>query len=397
MKQFNFLIKPVSGSCNMRCSYCFYTDEMQHRSNPCAGRMSSETIACLLERTFAEIEPGGTVTFSFQGGEPTLAGPDFYESFVQAARSRCPANVSLQFSLQTNGLLIDDAWADFLAKESFLVGLSIDGKKDLHNHYRRNAAGSGTWTAVTRALRILQQHDIPVNALCVVTKDCAKEPHKVYRELKRLGLDHFQFIACMEPMDTQRGAADYALTPQLYAEFLCRLFDLWYQDWMAGTPVNIRLFEDYVHLLLKDGATTCSACGSCGGYLVLEADGSVYPCDFYCLDEWKLGNIQMQSLNELLHCERMSSFRKRSSLKPSECSSCRWRPLCRGGCPHDWVRMGTLDPEQPAHGNTYGSGSKTRNYYCQTFSTFLSYAFPRLHQIAAEERSWQMRHLLQSS
>lgn len=375
MKQINYLLKPVSSACNMRCAYCFYTDETENRAVPCAGRMSAETTDLLLHRTFAETEPGGCVTFAFQGGEPTLAGLTFYQSFVRAVQAQCPPRVRVEYAIQTNGLLINEEWAAFFAQEHFLVGLSLDGCKELHDLNRRTAADGDTWKSVTGALRILQQHGVAVNILCVVTDSHVRKTQKIYTKLKKHGVDHMQFIACMEPIGAARGDAPFALSPQAYGDFLCRLFDLWYRDWMQGMPVSIRLFEDYVHLLLRDGASTCSTCGQCGGYLVVEADGSVYPCDFYCLDDWRLGSLQENTLAELLTGETMQHFRTRTAAKPPECITCRLRPLCSGGCPHDWTNTNTV----------------VHNYYCEAFTALLHHALPRLQQIAAEEAAWRRR------
>lgn len=377
MRQINYLIKPVSGACNMRCAYCFYTDETKNRAVPCAGKMSDETINLLLRRTFAEIESGGCITFAFQGGEPTLAGLAFYQTFTRSVQSQCPPGVQVEYAIQTNGLLIDEEWAAFFAKEHFLVGLSLDGCKELHDLNRRTEKNGDTWERVTHTLRVLQEHGVLVNALCVVTGSHARKPQKIYTKLKKLGVDHMQFIACMEPIGAARGDAAFALSPQAYGNFLCSLFDLWYRDWMLGESVSIRLFEDYVHLLLRDGATTCSACGQCGGYFVVEADGSVYPCDFYCLDIWKLGSLQENTLTELLAGETMKRFRTRTAVKPPECSTCRLRPLCNAGCPHDWVN----------------EDSVLHNYYCEAFTALLSHALPRLQQIAAEEAAWRCKYM----
>ncbi len=291
-------------------------------------------------------------------------------------RAKCPPRVQVEYAIQTNGLLIDEKWAAFFAKEHFLVGLSLDGCQELHDLNRRTAGNDETWKPVTRALRILQQHGVDVNVLCVVTGSHACKPQKIYARLKKLGVDHLQFIVCMEPLGAARGDAAFALPPQAYSYFLCCLFDLWYQDWMQGAPVSIRLFEDYVHLLLRDGATTCSTCGQCGGYLVVEADGSVYPCDFYCLDDWKLGSLQENSLAELLTGKTMQRFRTRADAKPPECGNCQLRPLCNSGCPHDWSTTDHVP----------------HNYYCKAFTALLHHALPRLQQIAAEEAAWRRKH-----
>ena len=359
MKQITLLIKPASSLCNLRCRYCFYEDEASNRAQKSMGVMSGETAHTLLEEVFRAAEPGGAVRFTFQGGEPALAGLDFFRAFVEQARELCPRGVRTDFSLQTNGILLDEPWADFLAREKFLVGLSVDGFKDLHNLHRVDARGGGTWNGALRALALLQKRRVEVNALCVVTGMCARSPDRAYRQLKKLGFQFIQFIACLDPLGAERGEMPYSLTPEAYGKFLCRVFDLWYQDWERGQYHSVRLFDDYVHLLLGDGASACASCGRCGTYFVVEADGSVYPCDFFALDQWRMGR-----LGELAASPQAQAFLRWGQEKPAECAACRWGPLCGGGCKRDWY------------------GEAPHNYYCSSFQTLLDYAMPRLLQMA---------------
>lgn len=163
----------------------------------------------------------------------------------------------------------------------------------------------------------------------------------------------------------------YSLTPEDYGRFLCRLFDLWYQDWEDGKYHSVRLFDDYVHLLLGDAPSTCATCGRCGGYFVVEGDGSVYPCDFFVLDRWRLGRLGESSLEELAQGETAQAFFQWRQEKPAECVRCRWRVLCNGGCKNDW----TNEPEP-------------HNYFCSAFQRFFAYSEERLLTIArAEQRT----------
>lgn len=369
----NFLIKPVSSTCNLRCRYCFYEDEVNNRSVKNSGLMQRETVEVLLHEACGLTKPGDTVNFIFQGGEPTVAGLTFFQDFVGLARSICPEKVGISFAIQTNGILLNKEWAQFLKQENFLVGLSIDGYKDLHNLHRIDIGKDGTWNSVRKALQLLQKENVPVNALCVVTGNCARKPEKVYNELKKLGFQYMQFIPCLDPIGVQRGSLSFSLTPQGYGEFLCRLFDLWYRDWCQGQYHSIRLFDDYVNMLLGDNTITCSTCGRCGGYFVVESDGSVYPCDFFALDEWKLGTLSRQPLAHMTSCELAAKFLHWGQNKPAECLTCQWRRLCNGGCKNDWIQ----DAEGTPH-----------NYFCAAFQQFFDHALPGLMQIArAEQRA----------
>ncbi len=376
MKNISFLIKPASSLCNLRCRYCFYEDEAENRMQKSMGVLSEKMMDTLLTDAFSCIEPGGQISFAFQGGEPTMAGLDWFRVFTEKAHRLGPAGVGMHFSIQTNGILLDAAWAEFFAREKFLVGISLDGCKDLHNRNRVDAEGHDTWNRAVKSAALLQKHGVAVNALCVVTGSTARSPEKVYRELKKLGFGYLQFIACLDPIGQPRGGMPWSLTPAAYGTFLCRLFDLWYADWAGGNYTSVRLFEDYVHLLLGDGASTCATCGRCGAYFVVEADGSVYPCDFYALDEWKMETLGQQSLEELAYCETARRFLMRGRSKPEECSHCRFSGLCNGGCPNDWI----VDKDG------------THNYYCATFQMLLEYAAPRLQRIAQEEYR-RMRYL----
>ncbi len=280
-----------------------------------------------------------------------------------------PAGCRVSFSIQTNGILLDEDWAHFLRKEAFLVGLSLDGYKDCHNACRVDAAGKGSWNQVVRTLGMLQKHQVEVNALCVVTASCARSPDKVYNTLKKLGLRYLQFIACLDPLGEARGARPYSLTPEAYGKFLCRLFDLWYTDWKSGDYHSIRLFDDYVHILLGDHASTCSTCGQCGSYFVAEGDGSIYPCDFFVLDQWKMGRLGDATLSQMASGEVAQRFVTQSAHRPDNCSACPWGEVCHGGCKNDWVwRDG-----QP------------HNYNCTAIRALLDHAMPCLIQIARAE------------
>lgn len=375
MRSVSFLIKPASSLCNLRCRYCFYADEAANRSEASLGLMSEATVETLLREAYAAVDAGGTVSFAFQGGEPTVAGLPFFRRFVERARELKPPTVAVAFSIQTNGTLLDEDWAEFLRAEDFLVGVSLDGFPELHNLNRLDAAGRATWNRILRNLELLKKRKVRVNALCVVTAQCARSPQKAYQSLKKLGFDYIQFIACLDPIGEARGGRPWSLKPEAYGSFLCRLFDLWYRDWESGQYHSIRLFDDFVHILLGDGGSTCSTCGRCGAYFVVEGDGSVYPCDFYSLDEWRLGRLGEQSLQEMAEGETAQRFLTWGTKKPPECLSCRWRVLCSGGCKNDWVTDAQGD----------------HNYYCRAFQMLFDHAADRIAAIARAERAARQR------
>ncbi len=375
MKNVNFLIKPASSLCNLRCRYCFYADEAANRAQASMGLMSLETVELLLAEAFRVVDRHGLVTFTFQGGEPTLAGLGFFQSFVRRARELCPPGVTLNFAIQTNGVALNLEWAEFFRREDFLVGVSIDGFKELHNAHRVNGEG-GTWNLVGKHAELLLRGGVRTNALCVVTAQCARSPQKVYAGLKKLGFDYMQFIACMDPLGGERGQNAFSLTPRAYGEFLCALFDLWYRDWERREYHSVRLFEDYIHILLRDDSSTCATCGQCGSYFVVEGDGTVYPCDFFALDDWRMGRLGEQSLAEMAEGETLRRFLAWGREKPARCAACPWRPLCNGGCKNDWAQ----GPE--------GIG----NYYCQAFQMLFAHGIERMMTIARAEQAYASRY-----
>lgn len=369
MKYLSLLIKPASSLCNLRCKYCFYEDEARNRTQRSMGIMQEELADTLIEQAFEAIDPDGLVTFAFQGGEPTVVGLPFFQHFTDAVRKCCPAGVKVNFSIQTNGILLNDDWAKFFKESGFLVGISIDGFRDAHKLHRVDSNGYGTWKEVLAAKTLLEKYNVDYNALCVVTRQCAAHPEKAYNTLKHLGFRYIQFIACLDPIGHMRGSEPWSLTPDVYGRFLCRVFDLWYQDWRSGNYHSIRLFEDYVHVLLGDGASACSTCGKCGSYLVIEGDGSVYPCDFHVLDNWKIGSLSQMPITQMANSSKASEFLHWGTEKPAECTHCAYARLCNGGCKNDW----------------YEDETGIHNYFCSAFRTFLDFAFPRIRQIALVE------------
>ena len=373
MRQVSYLIKPASSLCNLRCRYCFYEDEASKRVQKSMGIMTEETMRLLIADAYSKVTGGGLVQFTFQGGEPTLAGLDFFKTFVKESKEACHKGVTISYSIQTNGILLNEDWAEFFKKERFLVGISLDGEKDIHDGNRIGPDSRGTWSKAEKNAKMLLEKGVAVNALCVVTKACARRPKTVYESLKKLGFRYLQFIACLDPMGEERGSRPWSLTPKAYGRFLCTLFDLWYADWEKGDYHSIRLFDDYIHLLLQDGASTCSTCGSCGDYTVVEGDGSLYPCDFFCTDSWNMGKLGEETEGQEEIKRRFLTF---GSVKPEECLSCKFRPLCNGGCKNDWYR---------AEDGTF------HNYYCSAFTELFTYALPRMMTIARAEaahRRW---------
>lgn len=364
MQNICIMLKPVSGMCNMRCRYCFYADETSKRDTACYGLMSVDTLRSVLEKVLPEITRSCTI--AFQGGEPTLAGLDFFRQAVSVCREMNVNRCRLSFAIQTNGLLIDSEWCEFFAENHFLVGVSLDGTKELHDRNRIDAEGKGTFSRVMHALQILKSHRVQTNILTVVTGNSAKRYRAVYQFFKRNGFDYQQYIPCLDPLGESRGQQPWSLRPEQFEQYLKTAFDCWYQDAVRGEKRYHRYFDNLLLIMNGHMPEACEMKGVCGMQYVVEADGSVYPCDFYMLDPYRLGNLMSDTLSQIDVKRKEIGFVEQSREADEQCRSCRWRLLCRGGCRRDRERF----PE-----------GLSSNYYCSAYANFFDYAWPRLNEI----------------
>lgn len=362
----NLLIKPASGSCNMACRYCFYRDETENRETGFYGIMNTETMEHLIQRTFEFAT--GRVTFAFQGGEPTLAGLPFFEAFIERVEKWNSKRLKVSYAIQTNGYVLDRAWTDFFAKHRFLVGLSLDGVKEIHDQLRPDHTGGGTFSKVAHAAQLLRASGADFNILTVVTAQLARNIHKVYSFYARSGFSYQQYIPCLEAIGAERGGESYSLTPEAYGKFLMDLFDLWYLDLQKGRRVSIRYFDNLLLMLRDTPPESCGMMGICSVQNVVEADGSVYPCDFYVLDQYRLGNLNQDGFDAIYQARLDSGFLQASKSMHPDCLTCPWKSICRGGCRRD--RDG------------FDGGPLGKNDFCKSYQMFFSHAIRRLQGLA---------------
>ena len=366
MPPISLLIKPASGSCNMRCRYCFYTDEAENRAVASMGRMTPEAMRLIADKALAWAD--GDCTFAFQGGEPSLAGLDFFRSLTDYVSAHPnPRGVRVHYAFQTNGYALDEAWAQWFAQNKVLVGISLDGPKELHDRYRVDREGKGTFNRVMAAIRLLEKHGVDFNILTVVSAANARRGQQVYSFFKKQGFRYQQYVECLDPIGEVQGGHEYSLTPERYEAFLKSVFNAWYQDMRAGRYVYNRYFENLMMLLTGQAPESCNLRGVCSPQWVIEADGSVYPCDFYALDQWRLGNILTDSFETMEEVRQTSGFMEWSRRLPEDCKACRWLPLCRNGCRRN---------REPVTADSTG-----KNYFCAAYKHFLEYACPRLMEI----------------
>ena len=330
MKHLSMLIKPASSLCNMRCRYCFYADISSARNIPSYGIMSDDVTNKILDNVFKDVDDGDTVTFAFQGGEPSVAGLPWFRSFAEkvAARRR---NITLQYSFQTNGLLLNDAWCEFFLENHFLVGLSLDCSKRFHNLNRLSALGEGTYDEVIKIKEMLDKHQVEYNILSVLTSGLAKEPEKAWNFIINHHIRYIQFIPCLEPPG-EGVFGENILRPAQFAAFYSHLLPWWIHELEKGNYISIKLFDDVVNLFLQGRVTACGINGQCHNQYVIEADGSVFPCDFYAFDRYKTGNLVSSTLRDNFNSLKTFDFVTKRPQLPKLCDGCEFFDSCQGGC-----------------------------------------------------------------
>ena len=361
----NVLIKPASSSCNMRCKYCFYFHEANNRGTPNYGIMTEETAEALIQKCLAYGQ--NICAFGFQGGEPTLAGLDFFKRFVELVNLHNRDHLRISYSMQTNGLLIDEQWVHFFRENDLLIGISIDGPASVHNSSRVDVAGEGTCSRVLAAAQTLLNAGVRVNVLTTVTAQVARNIRKVYRFFMSKGLVYQQYIPCLDPLESPRGQEHYSLSPEDYELFLKDLFDLWFEDRRNSRFVYVQLFENIAGLMKGIPAPVCGYLGQCSREYVIEADGSTFPCDFYMLDPYRLGNIRTDTIEQIERRREEIHFIADSREGLEVCRACEFWQTCMGGCRRNRT-VGT-------------DGRLGRFYYCQQQRRFFQYALPKIRTI----------------
>lgn len=363
MKQLQVLIKPASSACNLRCRYCFYEDESNCREIKNYGIMSAEIRKALIENVLSCAED--SCIFAFQGGEPVLAGLEWFQDFIEEVNKRKAEKQQIAYTIQTNGTLLDEKWLEFLKENQFLVGLSLDGTEVLHNENRKDKHGNGTFSKVISVAEKLKKREIPFNILTVLTGQSAEKAGEIYDFYKKQGFLYQQYIPCLDALNERPGSNPYSILPKQYEYALKVLFDRWFQDTVQGENCYIRQFDNWLTVLAGGAPEACSMCGKCTMQNVVEANGDVYPCDFYVLDEYKIGNVTEKSFEEMRRMTEIPnkvSFFREAEKRDDRCGECRFYPLCRGGCRRDLVR----------------EGEKCRQYFCEAYEVFFQYVIGRM-------------------
>ncbi len=363
-KQFQLLIKPAGADCNLACEYCFYRRTAAYYPDARGRPMSEDVLERMISSYLAlRFDPS---VFSWQGGEPTLCGLDFFRKAVELQQRYGAQGQRVGNAFQTNAVLIDEEWAQFFAEYNFLVGVSLDGPPEIHDRYRRTHAGHGSAHKVLAAIEHLRRHNVSFNILALVTQANVHQARHVYRWLVSQGFRYLQFIPCLERDPETDKRAPYSIKPGEYGRFLCELFDEWYE---SGFPnISVRLFDSVLNYYVTGAPALCTFGNSCDAYVVVERSGDVYPCDFFVTPEWKLGNIMEKDIDYFIRCGLKQKFAAHKSTLCRGCAECEWKEMCWGGCPKDRLF--------PRHDYT------APTYFCAAYRTFFEHASTHFETIA---------------
>lgn len=322
----SIMVKPASSACNLRCEYCFYTAVAKKREVFDKGMLSLETSEKMISSAFECSKD--FVGFVFQGGEPLIRGIDFYREFVSLVKKYNTSTAEVSFAVQTNGTLLNDEWCEFFRENNFLVGVSLDGNEE-QNKYRVYPDGSASFGDIMGGIELLEKHNVQFNVLSVLTKNLANTFRDSYKFFKSIGLSYLQYIPCLRDFDSDDDV--YVMNNEDYLNYLNSAFRMYYNSRLRGAPFSIRQFDNYVLLAHGSCPEQCGMKGGCSEQFVVEGDGSVYPCDFYCNDEQCLGNINDTSFAEMRKSKKALDFISSSFKKKDECIKCKYYYLCRGG------------------------------------------------------------------
>jgi uncharacterized protein len=376
---FHVIAKPAGPQCNLACAYCFYRDKTQLYPETRRFVMDEGVLESFI-RQYVEAQDVPVVSFTWQGGEPTLLGLDYFRRVV-ALQRRYASGKRIENALQTNGILLDDAWAEFLAAERFLVGVSIDGPDALHDRLRVDHGGRATRARVEAAIALLQKHRAEVNTLTCVQRENGAHPLEVYRFLRDLGVRHMQFIPVVERaadgapgVEHQvRGAptrvASWSVGPEQYGRFLCAVFDEWVRRDVGR--VFVQSFEVALGAWMGQESSLCLFRPTCGLALAVEHNGDLYACDHFVDRAHLLGNLTRTPLRTLVESQAQGAFGRGKLVLPQRCHTCEVRFACHGGCPKD--RFVAVAGDQTL-----------ASYFCPSYELFFEHVDPYMRYMADE-------------
>ena len=368
------MLKPAGAHCNLACKYCYYLEKNNLYQNSHRHLMSDEMLEHFT-REYIEAQTMPQVLFTWHGGEPLMRSIDFYKKAL-ALQKKYAHGKQIDNVIQTNGTLLTDEWCEFFAKNHWLVGISIDGPQEYHDHYRMTPAGKPSWEKVMQGISLLKKHRVEWNAMAVVNAYNAEHPLEFYHFFRDNGCQYLQFTPIVERLtehedgrtlasladDREIPLADASVTPQQWGNFLCTIFDDWVRHDVGKTFVEI--FDCTLANWMGVLPGICAYSKECGHAGVMEHNGDIYSCDHFVFPEYKLGNIREQSLIDMLYGEKQQAFsRLKHTSLPRQCKECDMEFACHGECPKNRFEK-----------DKYGEPGL--NYLCQGYYQYYTHVSP---------------------
>ena len=368
------MLKPASAHCNLACKYCYYLEKNNLYQTSHRHLMTDEMLE-QFTREYIEAQTMPQVLFTWHGGEPLMRSIDFYKKAL-ALQKKYAHGKQIDNVIQTNGTLLTDEWCEFFAQNHWLVGISIDGPQEYHDHYRVTPAGKPSWEKVMQGISLLKKHRVEWNAMAVVNAYNAEHPLEFYHFFRDNGCQYLQFTPIVERLtehedgrtlasladDREIPLADASVTPQQWGNFLCTIFDDWVRHDVGKTFVEI--FDCTLANWMGVLPGICAYSKECGHAGVMEHNGDVYSCDHFVFPEYKLGNIREQSLIDMLYGEKQQAFsRLKHTSLPRQCKECDMEFACHGECPKNRFEK-----------DKYGEPGL--NYLCQGYYQYYTHVAP---------------------
>lgn len=374
------MTKPAGAHCNLACDYCYYL-EKQNLYQSAEKHVMSDQLTEVFIREYIQSQFSNDVYFTWHGGEPMIRPLTYYRQVVRWQRQYAGGKTIVN-CIQTNGTLLTPEWCRFLHDEGWLVGISIDGPRDMHDAYRRKRNGTPSWDKVMRAIDMLDRYGVEWNAMAVVNDITASRPLDFYRFFRdELECHYLQFTPVVERihhhadgrhlahvMDGEEyNVAPFSVTPEAWGEFLCSVFDEWYNNDVG--EVFVQTFEATLANWAGVTPGVCSLSDWCGHAAVMEYNGDIYCCDHFVFPEYYLGNIRNRGILDMLNSERQMAFADmKTKGLPTQCRQCQWQFACHGECPRN--RFARTDDGEPG-----------LNYLCSGYSRFFEHVAPFMDEL----------------
>ncbi|QSO47489.1 anaerobic sulfatase maturase [Alicyclobacillus mengziensis] len=371
--------KTVSEDCNLACDYCYYS-RVGGKIGPKITRIEPEVLEKFI-REYMDICQG-QASFAWQGGEPMLAGLEFFETVVSLQAKYARPNTVVSNAIQTNATLMNEEWARFFKRYNFLVGVSLDGPKEVHDVRRVTRSGAGSFDRVMRGVEHLRHTGVDFNILTVIHEGNVNKARELMDFYEQENFRYVQFIPAMDfrAQETSKPPK-YLITPEEYGQFLCDAFDIWYNDGQPKT--SVRFFDNMLSVYLHREAESCIHRKLCPTTLILEQNGDAYPCDFYISDNYKVGNVGVDSLTDILGNIVYEKFLSMKPTLPEKCVTCEFNRFCHGGCPRNRTWNET-------------SQEVDVDYFCNSYMQIYRYAHERMEKVAEQVRFYWLQEYISS-